>query len=109
MAAQHVNNGIIYNDISDHFPIFSTFSHKPARDQNKIVKVKYRKISDDNINRFKNDLLNVQWDLILNTNNAEVAYSNFMLIFQSQFFKNFPIIEKNTKAKSVNKQYINSI
>ena len=67
-----LNNGIIYSDISDHFPIFSTFSYKPTSDPDHAIDIKYRKISDDKIENFKIDLLDVQWDLILNSNNAEV-------------------------------------
>ena len=70
------------------------------------IKVEYRKISDSNIENMKNDLLDVQWDLILNTNNVEVAYSNFMLVFKSHFFKHFPLIVKTVNSKSINKQFI---
>ena len=84
-----INNGIVYNDISDHFPIFSKFSYKPKSNLKQDIKVEYRRISDSNIENMKNDLLDVQWDLILNTNNVEVAYSNFMLIFKSHFLNIF--------------------
>ena len=101
-----INNGIIYSDISDHFPVFSKFSYKSKSNSKQDVVIEYRKISDSNIENFKNDLLDVHWDLILNTNNVEVAYSNFMLVFKSHFFKHFPLIVKTVNSKSINKQFI---
>ena len=105
-----IKNGIFYEHISDHFPIFSIFEitrKKEKYKQNEYKEINFRKLKDDNnIRNICNDLQEVDWSLVLNTNNPNVAYDNFILIFQTLFKKNFPIITKKIKIKSHEKPYI---
>ena len=103
-------NGIIYdNSISDHFPIFSIFkiSNKfcNSKDQ-KSHTISFRKFSSDNILKFKNELQQVDWNLILSSNDANVASNNFSLIFNNIFNKTFPLIVKKLKNSYPQKPYI---
>merc|ERR1712030_73085 len=68
-------NGIIYNDTSDHFPIFSSFKFSSLLndDNNETSKnITYRDFKDNNILRFKNELVDVDWDLVF-VNDVNVA------------------------------------
>ena len=103
-----INNGIIHSSISDHFPIFSTFNMNSVINKNECTEKKcnsFRLISNDNLIEFKNELSDVSWDLVINNNNINSAYSNFELIFKSLFEKQFPMVNKKLSNKN-NKTYI---
>ena len=94
-----IKSGIIYESISDHFPIFSLFMNKSNNnyinynDSNKET-ITYRNFNQDNILKFKQALSEVQWDLITHINNLNVAYDNFLLIFSSIFDRFFPLLKR---------------
>ena len=102
-----VKNGILYESVSDHMPVFSCFKlNYPVDNNNVKTEITYRSFSEDNLNSFKIDLQDVTWDLVLNSSNPEVAYDNFELIFLSIFNKNFPILTKTISKKANNKPYV---
>ena len=101
-----IANGVIYQNISDHFPIFSNFKLKTNNQYNDKSTYSFRNISDVNLNNFKCELNDVDWSLILGVNNLQVAYDNFELIFGSLFFKHFPLKTKHTSMNKRDKPYI---
>ena len=102
-----LTNGILYDNTSDHFPIFSFFNVNEKIDRVLGSKmINYRVFNDDNINNFKNDLQQVDWSLTYSSTNSNVAYNNFILIFKSLFEKNFPLITKQINLKNSDKPYI---
>ena len=79
-----INNSIIYTSISDHFPVFSSFSFDPNRAILPSESIIYhRNFSETNINNFKCALSNVNWQLTYAANNPNISYDNFFLIFES--------------------------
>ena len=101
------HNGIVYNKLSDHFPVFSVFKSNIVKNSNNTNEfLSYRIFSDDNLNNFKYDLAEVSWDLVMNTNDVTVAYSNFELIYRSLYDKYFPLINKIVCNKNNDKPYI---
>ena len=84
---------ILYGHISDHFPIVSYFNGSDVVNQNKLLnngnndnnKVRYRQINDQNIAEFKYSLSDVDWNLVMLSDNPNVAYDNFALIFETLF------------------------
>ena len=99
-------NGIIFSKISDHFPIFSTF--KLERDQPvKSNFIEFRDFSENNIELFKLALENTNWDLTKCSNNPDVCYKNFELIFSALFNRYFPLISKKIINHKFSKPYIN--
>lgn len=48
----------------------------------------------------------VSWDLVYASNNPDVIYCNFMMIFAACFNKYFPLIEKYVRSDHLNKPYI---
>ena len=102
------HSGILYESISDHFPIFTLFNTKPNKTFTSSKKqIQYRDNSAQNINALNNLLEQVNWDLITNNNNPETSYNNFILIFQSCYNKCIPLITKTVNTKHLGKPYIN--
>ena len=100
-------NGIFYDQISDHFPVFSFFDIKSnSFDHNYRTSFKFRDFSTENMNNFKYALQEVDWNLTYASDNPNIAYNNFLLIFKSLFDAHFPVIVKNISEKSMNKPYI---
>ena len=105
-------NGIIYQNISDHFPIFSFFNYTDTEEMNNnninnsFTKIKFRNFSNENINLFKMKLEEVDWSLILSSNDVNVAFDNFNLIFINMFEKYFPEFEKHVKNKFKDKPWV---
>ena len=52
------NSGIIYSDISDHYPIFVSIPLTSALENNELLEIKYRFIDDFRIRKFKSALAN---------------------------------------------------
>ena len=105
-----INSGIVYSKVSDHFPIFSVFKTNLTLGRSDEIKtISYRDFSTDNVNRFRNDLCEVCWDLVLNVNHANNAYLNFLLIFESLYFKNFPLVKRKIKVRSTDNIYDSSL
>ena len=106
-----VSSKIVFERISDHFPVisyFKTLNNNLSNNNNvsKSTLIKYRDFSEINISNFKNDLDNVCWNLIFVAVNSEIAYNNFITIFDALYNKNFPLIEKEIKDKHLNKPFI---
>ena len=93
MIIIYIYSHILYGHISDHFPIVSYFNGSDVVNQNKLLnngnndnnKVRYRQINDQNIAEFKYSLSDVDWNLVMLSDNPNVAYDNFALIFETLF------------------------
>ena len=102
-----LKNGILYDNTSDHFPIFSFFRYNLNNLNNCNSKlINYRVFNNENINNFKLELQQVDWTLTYSSSDSNVAYNNFILIFRSLFDKNFPLKTKQVSLKTSNKPYI---
>ena len=101
-------NGIIHTNISDHFPVFSSFLLKDNMKggDGETRQLSFRIFNDDNVNKFKAELGQITWDLVFNTDNADVAFDHFFLFFKSVFDKNFPIVTKVVNTNHLNKPFI---
>lgn len=98
-------SGIIYNTISDHFPVFSTFLVQIPNLFNQTVTIAKRVIGDVGMENFLQDLRNYQWELLANdcVNDVFDAYINrFLTLYDTHFpIKYFPV-----KRKHIDKPYI---
>ena len=86
-------SGVLINKISDHFMSFTSLPCKRIKMANK--NIKSRNFSIENMQTFKNALLNVNWDSILLIDDVDRANSEFNDTFNSLFEVYFP--EKNIK------------
>ena len=81
------------------FLFFRFFSINSCQFQNSVDDFKYysyRDFSDDNYCNFKSDLENTVWDLVMNSDNPEVAYDNFELLISNIHQRNFPLIHEKS-------------
>ena len=99
-------SGIIYSPISDHYPIFLSLLNNNLNFQDKPQEIKYRLIDEFRINKFKSDLITSFNKSIKQINNAQEAFSKFLLIFDQLYNKHFPIVTKTLTRKSVLKPWV---
>ncbi len=74
-------SGVLFSDISDHFPIFHfTLNQTNAnhhRDSN--IRIRYRKFSEVNINRFRRMIEDAHWpDVYIYKDDANLACQSFI-------------------------------
>ena len=68
-------NGILFTDLSDHFPIFSI--HRKTSVINYNEHVFTRQFTGHNVNIFRQKLIEADWTPILECQNCQVAYTLF--------------------------------
>ena len=90
-------------------PVFSVFridTDYNIRDNRSKV-VYYREINNENLILLKTALLDVNWDLVINTDDANVAFENFISIFRALYDKYIPLVKKSVKLHTDRKPFIN--
>ena len=92
-------SGIIYTDITDHFPVFH-ISNTHVFEEEECTRTK-RVFSDKNVNEFNASLSNIEWNDILSLENPENSFSTFHKLYVEKFEKHFP--EKTVPIKYRNK------
>ena len=107
-SLQNIKNGILYTNISDHFPVFAIYEYsaKDHGDRDGKTVIQRRNFSNENITRFKDKLREVNWELIYASENPNVCFATFLLIFCACFNLCFPLEHKVVKSKSLAKPYI---
>ena len=98
-SAEYSLSGILYTDISDHFPIFYIDYSCSIDDVDTVV---HRRVySQENIESFKSKLSEKVWSDVLICNDVESAYSLFMKDFIDIYNEAFPLKEfkKGYKTK----------
>lgn len=71
----YLTSEIIYNSISDHFPISSSFSIVNNNNAINTVTFTSRKFTNEEINAFKADLLNFDWNMIALNNDVNDLFN----------------------------------
>lgn len=92
-------NGIICTDISDHYPIFSIYQSKLMA--NETTPIKSRLINDSTITSFSDLLREQSWSNVLDSADAETAFTSFYEKFTNLYNTSFPL--KETKAGYYNR------
>ena len=62
--SQHVFNGIVLNDLSDHLPVFTYFGNETLT-RRREKKILSRAISAINLEKFNENLSNTNWSLFI--------------------------------------------
>ena len=92
-----VKSGILYNDISDHFPVFNFYSMERSK-REKYTTVYRRKARSDNINKLNIKLENLNWEEVYTDNDPCTAYDTFLNILESQIKECLPLKKIKIKA-----------
>ena len=100
-------SGIIYTQISDHFPVFSSFS-LPNNINSEPSYVTYRKrlYNDDSINSFKSALSNFKWEDLLTGQDVNNDFDIYMNTFTQLYNRYFYVREYKVKKEHTSKPYI---
>ena len=86
--------GILFTDISDHFPVFLI---SPDEKLNVEPETKgTRDFSDKNIDKFRNKLGDVNWNLLLEEKDGEAAFNTFYTTFLDIYEQSFPYRKRRT-------------
>ena len=97
---ENVETGLLYTDISDHFPIFCLIKTDRKGEQQRSVgkcNVKRRLITKHKIQEFKVRLSQVDWSGIYISNDANTSYNNFIDLFMSVYNDCFPLVNQRSK------------
>ena len=100
----YLTSGVIYSSISDHFPIFGSFSVANNNSSNTIT-FSSRKITDEAMQAFKEELRIIDWNDTINYN-ADKMYDKFISQFSELYNKYFPLSVVKIKEKHIGKPYI---
>ena len=84
-----LTSGTIIEDISDHFITF--IQPNIQKNKSKPTVVKRRIYSKDNLNNFKRDLYNTNWDDVTNCNDVNNSYDKFWDKYTHLHDKHFPL------------------
>ena len=94
-------NGIVFTDISDHFPVFSFV--KNAQLSQKHVTRKTRCLTNENIEKFKDKLRMVNWDPIMMQTDGNMSFMLFYDRFCKLYQQSFPFRSLTMNYKSKHK------
>lgn len=100
-------SGVVYTQISDHFPVFSTFSIPIANSVNHYITFRRRIYNSDSINSFKSALSNYKWEDYV-TGDVNTDFDSYIDAFLKLYNMHFPIKEFKIKKQHANKPYITS-
>ena len=95
-----ISNGLLYNDISDHLPVFCI--HK-MNNFNKVININDENeyyMSQQNISDYKQYLLDYNWDDLYLLNDPHDSFELFINILENE--KKKTVVKKN----QINKMYI---
>ena len=103
------HNGIIYDDFSDHFPIFGILQNdelpkcRPNRKRNKVRK---RIINEANMSLFKEKLKTADWSYLKENADVNESYDIFLDKYSSLYNECFPLKEMNKKINECKRPWI---
>lgn len=102
---ENIKCGLVINDVSDHLPIFVTFSWQLKRSKEEIGCRLVRVRNDDAINRFRIDLLNEEWEGVY-VEDVDAAYNAFLKRYIAYYDKHCPIVVHKQKVNENRKPWV---
>ena len=73
--------GFVLSDATDHMPIFFLCDNSTNVVIHEDPTVKYkRKLDEDSLNRLGHDLNDINWEIVMNESNPNLAFSRFMQV-----------------------------
>ena len=96
-------SGLLFNDLSDHLPIFVVDVDEFWSDDHSNQSVMYRDKNPTNMTKFSDQLGSVDWSVVENFNDPKIAYTTFHTKFKEIYNCCFPL----KKVKSNAEKFIN--
>jgi exonuclease III len=103
--------GILFNDITDHFPVFyfvNKDKHSETKNKSKNNYYTKRKITNITMTSFENELNQTNWNEVLNNSSADDSYDVFINKFTNLYDKHFPKVRKKINKRKENKPWISA-
>ena len=94
-------SGIVKTDISDHFPVFIVDKSINRTNYPDKIEKHVRMINEKNLTKFKNLLNERDWTILLNTQDPNSSYDNFIKQFLNLYEKCFPLKKIVIKRKNL--------
>ena len=106
-----ITPGILYNDITDHFPVFQILNNDDNINSiNKTTKTDMyrttRKIDKINISSLGIELSQTNWDDVINITSADESYNKFITKFSTLYDKHLPKMNKKINKRKETKPWI---
>ena len=90
-AQVHVIN-IVLSDATDHMPSFVLCDNNTNEVNHEDPTVKYkRKLDEDSLNRLEHDLNYINWEIVMNESNPNLAFSRFMQVLSNTYNDACPV------------------
>lgn len=99
---ESIISGLLFNDISDHLPVFMVHEANNLKNKNRNSFTYKRVITEQSKLAFKNDLAAQTWENVIIEQDVNRAYNSFVETFIRLYNKNCPIkkYKKNDCAKT---------
>ena len=97
------SNFVVTSDISDHFPIISTYTLGRIKDKPAPPPLK-RIMNEANLINFSNSLGQLSWQVVLNNDCPNASYDLFYNLFNQKYNLHFPLVQpfRNAKTRPIN-------
>ena len=90
------------SNLSDHLPISFLFSISKLPQNSSPIKLKKRFFKERNLASFKNQISNINWDILTSTQcSANSLYETFLNTFSEIYDVNFPLTDIEIKLKNL--------
>ena len=102
---KNYTTGIVKTDITDHFPVFFVTETELSKTQKNNFIFK-RVINDESLGRFNEALTRVNWHNVFISLDPNIAYNEFLKVFQLLYNKYFPKRRIKIKYKNLESPWI---
>ena len=97
-----IDNGLLVNEISYHLPIFALCKCNVKNNVSSFSNKYVRHINDENISALKIYLTKHSWNTVVNNEDANLAYENFLHTFMKMYNKHCPLKYSQPKVAKLN-------
>ena len=97
-------NGLLMSDVSDHLPIIVLYKNhvniNNNKTKNKRTTLFNRSLNKINVNKIRNVLINYDWSSILDNDDIESSFIDFINTITKVYHDNCPLVKITTKFKN---------
>ena len=84
--------GIVLSDATDHMPLFVLCYNSTNVVNHEDPTVKYkRKLDENSLSRLEHDLNDINWEIVMNESNPNLAVSRFMQVLSNTYNDACPV------------------
>lgn len=100
-------SGLIFTDISDHLPVFSLlYIQDEFNKANENSYAVYREYNNENLQKFRIELANVNWMTFCGSTDPNNSYNEFLREYSRVFNSCFPLKKKTKKVDQLCKSWM---